>query len=84
MADVERFRVYLQDGDTALCEVVPSSHYDDLLADRDRLTAELAAARADVKRLAECVKLSTEYRIGNPAFEQAVARVDTAADSVSK
>jgi len=29
---VERFNVYLADDDGVKCEVVPSSHYDDLLA----------------------------------------------------
>lgn len=38
----------------------------------DQLRQQLTEQAARIERLLECVKLSTEYRLGNPAYEYAL------------
>jgi hypothetical protein len=48
--------------------------YSDLRDEVLESRAKLAALRERVAELVECVRCSTEYRQGNPAFEHAVAK----------
>lgn len=84
LAEAERRATTLQaDLDRAIESALKANAINtDWRRDWKAAIARAEAAEARVRELVECVKHSTEYRQGNPAFESAVSRATDSARAV--